>query len=461
MKILLLHSAGTQPGVHPVYLSKRGHEVWVPALPDNFGEAVRVVQSEIDQRHPDVIVGSSRGGAVAMNAKSGSIPLVLLSPAWRKHGASKSVKRGTAILHSRRDEAVSFVESEELVRNSSLPESALVEVGTDHRLADPDALAAMLAACLATRPRVLGCDFGVPKKAGDQAKKIILVEAVRLAPRYYAIEPSGRNARLVGEFARGGPWKENRRGWTLPDLSRSLRADASVQVAAFDFPFSIPAALLTDGEFARLLGQSSFRTRASWARFVSARLRLELNDDTKDAELQDLSRFATWRDKRFWLRRATDAATNGSAPLKHKYQNVFAMTLAGTALLTQLGMQGYTTVLGTAQPASASLIETYPREVASRIGFSGSYKSAPDKCLSRAVQFLKKRGIRVDFDKEVRSFCETYRTSGKDPDGADAFLCLVTAIACSEGMAEVCDGQADDTVLREEGAIVVPTKDTP
>jgi hypothetical protein len=111
----------------------------------------------------------------------------------------------------------------------------VAEVGGDHRLADPEPLAAMLRACLAARPRVVGCDFGVPKKAGDQAKKIILVEAVRLGQRHYAVEPTGRNARLVRDIASRGPWKERRRGWTLPDLADSLSSDPTVKVVAFDF----------------------------------------------------------------------------------------------------------------------------------------------------------------------------------------------------------------------------------
>lgn len=53
---------------------------------------------------------------------------------------------GTVILHSRADDVVLFAHSEELVRNSGLPASALV-VGTDHRLADPEPLEAMLRAC--------------------------------------------------------------------------------------------------------------------------------------------------------------------------------------------------------------------------------------------------------------------------------------------------------------------------
>ena len=51
------------------------------------------------------------------------------------------------LLHSRADDVVPFADSEELVRNSGLPATALIEVGSDHRLADQEPLAAMLAAC--------------------------------------------------------------------------------------------------------------------------------------------------------------------------------------------------------------------------------------------------------------------------------------------------------------------------
>jgi hypothetical protein len=57
------------------------------------------------------------------------------------------VKAGTVILHSRGDDVISFSNSEELVRNSRLAESALVEIGNDHRLAEPEPLEAMLRAC--------------------------------------------------------------------------------------------------------------------------------------------------------------------------------------------------------------------------------------------------------------------------------------------------------------------------
>ena len=118
-----------------------------PLRHEGFAEAVRIAQAEFDKYRPTVVVGSSRGGAVAMSIKSGGARLVLLCPAWRKFGTAMIVKPGTVILHSRADDVIPFAHSEELVRNSGLPASALVEVGVDHRLADLEALEAMLRAC--------------------------------------------------------------------------------------------------------------------------------------------------------------------------------------------------------------------------------------------------------------------------------------------------------------------------
>jgi alpha-beta hydrolase superfamily lysophospholipase len=156
MKILFLHGTGSTPGdVKASYLIQQGHDVLNPALPDDdFDEAVRIAQSEYDQGQPDVVVGSSRGSAVAMNIDSGDTPLVLLCPAWKRYGIATTAKKNTIILHSRADERVPFAESEELARNSGLPSSALIEVGLEHRLADEESLAAMMRACeMLVRPR--------------------------------------------------------------------------------------------------------------------------------------------------------------------------------------------------------------------------------------------------------------------------------------------------------------------
>ncbi len=139
MKILFLHGWQSTPGgVKPTYLKDHGHEVLNPALPDeDFDAAVRIAQAEFHLHHPDVVVGSSRGGAVAMNIEI-DVPLVLLCPAWKRWGTATTVKPGTVILHSRADDVIPFADSQELLRNSGLPESALIVVGYEHRLADPE-----------------------------------------------------------------------------------------------------------------------------------------------------------------------------------------------------------------------------------------------------------------------------------------------------------------------------------
>lgn len=155
MTILFLHGWHSVPGgVKPSYLAQHGHDVINSQLPDDdFGEAVRIAQASFDKHRPDCVVGSSRGGAVAMNIASGDTPLVLLCPAWRNWGTARAVKKGTVILHSRADEVIPYADSNELLGTSGLPASNLIEVGSDHRLADAESLAAMLRACEALNAR--------------------------------------------------------------------------------------------------------------------------------------------------------------------------------------------------------------------------------------------------------------------------------------------------------------------
>jgi pimeloyl-ACP methyl ester carboxylesterase len=154
MTILFLHGWNSAPGgVKPTYLKEHGCTVINPQLPDDdFDAAVRIAQAEFDQHQPKVVVGSSRGGAVAMHLKCDAAKLVLLCPAWKRFGTARTAKYGTTILHSRGDEVIPFADSEELIRNSRLLPASLIEVGTDHRLADPEPLATMWRACQETLP---------------------------------------------------------------------------------------------------------------------------------------------------------------------------------------------------------------------------------------------------------------------------------------------------------------------
>lgn len=149
MKILFLHGWHSVPGgVKPTFLKDHGHTVINPALDDDdFDSAVAVAQREFDRHQPKIVVGSSRGGAVAMNIDSGDATLVLLCPAWKKYGKARRTKHRTAILHSRGDEVIAFEDSEMLVEQSGLAPEALIEVGSDHRLADTESLSAMLWIC--------------------------------------------------------------------------------------------------------------------------------------------------------------------------------------------------------------------------------------------------------------------------------------------------------------------------
>lgn len=146
MKILYLHGwNSTVGGVKPTYLKSHGHEVIEPELDhEDFEAALRTAQAAFDQHQPEIVVGSSRGGAVAVNLDSGPARLVLICPAWKKWGRANTVKAGTQILHSQADDVVPFADSVELISMSRLPETALIEVGQDHRLADLEPLEALL-----------------------------------------------------------------------------------------------------------------------------------------------------------------------------------------------------------------------------------------------------------------------------------------------------------------------------
>ena len=130
-----------------MFLREHGHEVLNPVLPsEDFGQSVRVAQQAFDEGHPDVVVGSSRGGAVAVNIDTGGVPLVLIAPAWKRCGTATMVKPAVTILHSANDELIPIDDSRELLRRSRLPEERLVVVGAEHKMVDAAARQALLEA---------------------------------------------------------------------------------------------------------------------------------------------------------------------------------------------------------------------------------------------------------------------------------------------------------------------------
>jgi hypothetical protein len=146
MKILFLHGWESSPGgKKPSYFAEHGHDILNPALPaDDFEVAVQVAQEAFDKGRPDLVMGSSRGGAVAMNLRIEDTPMLLICPAWKRWGSAKSVKAGTVIMHSPTDEIIPYAFSQELVAASPPAGVRLVAAGVDHRMAAPEVLSAML-----------------------------------------------------------------------------------------------------------------------------------------------------------------------------------------------------------------------------------------------------------------------------------------------------------------------------
>ena len=85
LKVLFLHGLESKPGgTKAKVLESAGHEVINPRLPrESFRESTRIAQAVIDSEKPDVIVGSSRGGAVAMAVDQKDSKVVLIAPAWK------------------------------------------------------------------------------------------------------------------------------------------------------------------------------------------------------------------------------------------------------------------------------------------------------------------------------------------------------------------------------------------
>jgi hypothetical protein len=150
MKILYLQGWHSGPGsTKASWLATHGHQVCDPPLSStDFNLALEAAREALAAFAPDLIVGSSRGGAVAMGLDASPVPLVLLCPAWKRWGEANTVPGGTLILHSREDQTVPFEDSVDLLANSGLEESSLIVTGSDHRLSDDGSLRRLLDACL-------------------------------------------------------------------------------------------------------------------------------------------------------------------------------------------------------------------------------------------------------------------------------------------------------------------------
>ena len=145
MKVLFLHGLESTPGGRkPTTISNAGYEVIEPSLPStSWVDSVNAAQEAYDVEQPDVVVGSSRGGAVAMAADMSPRKMVLIAPAWKKYCPNCTISPTTTILHSPEDDVISFADSRLL---SKMYGAELVIAGDDHRMNDSGALAKLIQA---------------------------------------------------------------------------------------------------------------------------------------------------------------------------------------------------------------------------------------------------------------------------------------------------------------------------
>ena len=138
MRVLLLHGLEGSPNGAKAQALRKSFELDAPALPTgDFEACVALAQGRLKSQTPDVVVGSSFGGAVALSLILGGHwcgPTLLLAPASKFLGRSVDlpVEARVLVVHGVQDEVVPVEESRQLV--AGRPSAKLVEIQDEHRL---------------------------------------------------------------------------------------------------------------------------------------------------------------------------------------------------------------------------------------------------------------------------------------------------------------------------------------
>ena len=143
-KVLFAHGKEGSPDGTKAKMIKTNFDAFVPSLTNSFETIdffhdLDIIEEMAD--NVDVMVGSSRGGALICQART-ETRKILICPAWRKFGENllllPHLCEDDIIIHSRKDTIVPFEESEMLVETYGC---TLIEAGNDHRMGDDETLA--------------------------------------------------------------------------------------------------------------------------------------------------------------------------------------------------------------------------------------------------------------------------------------------------------------------------------
>jgi pimeloyl-ACP methyl ester carboxylesterase len=155
LRVQFVHGLEGSPTSSKALYLDHAYDCQTPAMDtSDFEGAVALQGAKLLERPPEVLVGSSFGGAVALallvrGHYAG--PTLLLAPAHRHYGVREIIPNGVPVIvvHGTRDDIVSVEGSRALTKTGTPGLVRLVEVDDEHRLGtlvETDALANLVRA---------------------------------------------------------------------------------------------------------------------------------------------------------------------------------------------------------------------------------------------------------------------------------------------------------------------------
>jgi len=133
-KILFLHGWFSDGSSKTFFLMSQGYKVLTPRLGNfSYKNSIKIAQKAYEEFNPDLIIGSSRGGSVALDLNvNQNVPLILLAPAYKFFRKSSDTNhKNIIVLHSKTDDLIPFKDSVEFCDKNNVK---LYQAGVDHQL---------------------------------------------------------------------------------------------------------------------------------------------------------------------------------------------------------------------------------------------------------------------------------------------------------------------------------------